>query len=308
MRGPLGVRCLSQGLFPDRELIFRLREELRRETPSRSSIVYGQVIERFREINRQDDTGQQPHFVRARLTPADGRAHLVSINDVHLGHKAALRSKMESYVQFILDTDGVYALGLGDVIENATRDSVGAGQFEESFHLDKQIEVAIDILKPLAKAGKLLGLHRGNHEARSYNRLGIDPMRIVARELDVPYLGEAAYHVWRVGNQTYTCYSVHGRSGSRTPAGKLNALLRLRDVADADLYLMAHMHDRLFYEDAPYEIDENGPTPRYRTYVLAGSLLSYFQTYAETAALPPVRQAWVMITLHAATHRIDVTL
>lgn len=133
-------------------------------------------------------------------------------------------------------------------------------------------------------------------------------MRIVARELDVPYLGEAAYHVWQVGSQTYTCYSVHGRSGARTPSGKLNALLRLRDVADADLYLMAHMHDRLVYEDAPYNIDEDGPSHRYRTFVLAGSLLSYFQTYAETAILPPVRQAWVLVALHAATHHIDVTL
>lgn len=256
------------------------------------------ILDQFHDISETAEERRGPCIVHAELDDIAGHSYVVPITDTHVGSLSFMHKKMKAYLDWIVATPGVYAVGLGDLAENATKTSVGLGMFEEEYHLEKQMEVITELLAPVAKAGKLLGLHRGNHEYRTAIATGLDPIKIVCKELDVPYLKDNAYHIWTVGDQEYRVVTAHGRSGSRTPGGKLNAIMRMRDVADADVYLMGHMHDRLYYEDAPYTFDREGAGQRLRKYCVCGSLLSYFQTYAEMSIFSPVRQAWVLLDFH----------
>ena len=116
---------------------------------------------------------------------------------------------------------------MGDLIEMGTKDSVGAGVYEQEYPGQSQYEQMISLLKPLADKNLILGLHTGNHEERVYKSTGIDVGKVIARELKVRYLGDACWSKFKVGSQSYSIYTLHGRTGSRFDGTALLALERI---------------------------------------------------------------------------------
>ncbi len=90
------------------------------------------------------------------------------------------------------------------------------------------------MLRPLADKKLILGTHNGNHEERCYQATGINVAKAFARELGVPYLGDACWSRFTVGRQIYSCYSLHGRSGARFDGTALLALERISVSFQAD--------------------------------------------------------------------------
>jgi hypothetical protein len=153
-------------------------------------------------------------------------AELVILADVHLGSPQCDIPRFERMLEYCLHKK-IYVLLLGDLIEMATRDSVGAGIYEQESIGEKQYETMINYLAPLAKAKLILGTHRGNHEMRVFKATGVDISKALARELSVPYLGDACWSVFQVGNQKYSIRSFHGVSGARFEGTCLLALERI---------------------------------------------------------------------------------
>lgn len=241
--------------------------------------------------------------------PQGDRVTLVPLHDIHLGAINSNIKKFEAYVNYVLNTPDTYTIGLGDLIENATKCSVGMGVYESDFHIDDQIDQMVEHLRPLAEAGKLLGLMPGNHEYRTMKLVKLDPMYLIAKELKVPYLGWSGYYRFVVGKQTYKALCFHGASGSGTPGGRINAIRKLRDVAhDMDMYFMGHVHSKQYDPDSVYYIDDESDTvkSKQRHYIIGGSLLSYFGSYAEMAGLSPAPQGQVRVDLYTDIHRIKV--
>lgn len=240
--------------------------------------------------------------------PSCDRISIVPLTDLHLGARKHASALLQEYLRYIMSTRDCYAIGLGDYIENATRTSIGLGMYEEDFHFPQQYERIEALLRPLARAGKLLGLHAGNHEMRTALAIGMNPVYMLARSLGVPYLGYTAFHKWVVGKTVYKVVTLHGRSAARTPAGRLNALRALRDIAVADIYLMGHLHDKQVHRDVVYTIDENTDSVRvgHRWFIVAGGLLSWPDSYADMMAFPPVQPGLVRIDLYAASKLVDV--
>lgn len=252
----------------------------------------------------QIDLRTKPILVKSFKVPSD-RISIVPITDLHYGAKNCNVKKLEAYLAYIMRTPGCYGIGLGDYMEFATRTSVGLGMYEEDIHSQEQFEFIKRVLTPLARAKKLIGLHDGNHEMRA-RKNGLNPIKILADDLGIPYLGYMAMHKWIVGDQLYRAVTVHGSSGARTSSGRLQALKRITDVVEADLYMMGHLHDQVHFHDQVYRIDPavDHSVRRIRHYVICGSLLEYFDGYAEMMSLPPTPTGLIRIDLHADRHHV----
>jgi len=252
---------------------------------------------------------EEPKLHVRVFRPSDNHVSIVPLTDLHMGARKHNYRLLCDYITYIIETPDCYAIGLGDYIECATRTSVGLGMYEEDFHFPQQYERIEEILRPLARAGKLLGLHTGNHEMRATLAVGMDPIYMLAKALEVPYLGYTAFHKWIAGNTVYRVLTLHGRSMSKTPAGRLNALRALRDVAAADIYIMGHMHDKAVHRDTLYHIntDTDSVEAICRWYIIAGGLLDWPGSYADMMALPPVQPGLVKIDLYVDRKLVDTT-
>lgn len=271
----------------------------------------------FRQVGRDKPAEMVPK--RARIIRFDGcdlpvpkgdRISLVPLCDIHYGALTCNRPKFEAYLEYILKSDDTYCFTVGDLQENATKTSIGRGVYEQEEQPEAQLEYMVEALSPLVAAKKLLGVQPGNHEERTAILTGFDPTRMLAKLLGVPYLGYQGYWLFDLGPEQYRMLSFHGKSAATTRAGRLNAVRRLNQVADADLYVMGHVHDICYEPDYLWVIDERTGevVRRTRHYVIAGSLLSYFGGYPEMAGYPPGPVGLVRVDLMKDRHEIIVTI
>lgn len=173
------------------------------------------------------------------LTPKKGKdyAEVIFLGDCHYGSPQFDKPRFLAMVEYCFK-NSLYVFLMGDLVELATRHSVGAGVYEQEFPGQTQYEQMVEWLKPLAKKELVIGLLNGNHEARAYNESGVNISKAMARELSVPYLGDACWNQFRVGPQSYSIYSLHGRTGSKFDGTALLALERLAAPFHADLVVM----------------------------------------------------------------------
>lgn len=258
------------------------------------------AMERFYAVGRMSSQTRKKPFHTFDLATTSDKATVIPLTDIHLGSKFSLKDKFQAYIDLILNTPNCYTVVLGDVMENATKTSVGLAMYEENFHIEDQMIMASQMLQPLVNAGKLIGIHTGNHEQRTSLLVQLNPMKLVAESLGVPYLDWQSYHIWTVGGQKYKIHTHHGSGGGASAAGKLNQVMKMAKVSRADLFLMGHTHDRLDYETVIFDWDEESgemiEVPQ--KYAVCGSLLGYHGSYAEQAMFPPIGQGMVKIDFY----------
>jgi len=168
-------------------------------------------------------------------------AEIVFIGDVHLGSTLCNEQKFKDMVNYCI-INKLYVFCMGDMIEAASRYSVGSGVYEQTSPQD-QIDKVINILKPLAEKNLIVGYLTGNHEDRISKAVGIDISKLITKDLKVPYLGYAGWSIFYVGDSSYTLYAHHGVSKSSTLAGKIRSLLFILDNGYADIVTMGHVHE-----------------------------------------------------------------
>lgn len=100
---------------------------------------------------------------RQTLSVKEGRDYVevVFIGDCHYGSPQFDEPRFLSMIDYCVDNN-LYVFLMGDIIEMATRDSVGAGVYEQTENGQSQFETMVDWLKPLADRNLLLGLLQGN--------------------------------------------------------------------------------------------------------------------------------------------------
>jgi len=107
------------------------------------------------------------------------------------------------------------------------------------------------------------GYGRGNHEDEVIKHCDFDPARIVAKGLNVNYLGYSAAIRLRIKCQahvyTLLLYWHHGFGASRAKGGKLNMLYSLRDkVSNADVFMTGHVHEPITFPSVRMEVPSTG--------------------------------------------------
>lgn len=242
-----------------------------------------------------------------RLTPKRGKryAEVVFLGDAHLGSPEFDEPRFQKMVDYCVKQK-IYVFLMGDLIELATRHSVGSGVYEQEFPGQTQYERMVEILRPLADKGLLIGFLRGNHEIRCYQLSGVDIAKVMAKELNVPYLGDACWNLFRVGKQVYSIYSLHGRSGARFDGTALLALERLSATFFADMVVMGHAHKCISSSVLMQRVFNGRVTEHKKHLLITGSYLKY-GGYAQTYGLPPSKLGSPKVKFHADRHDINIS-
>lgn len=252
---------------------------------------------------------RQTHLNRCELeVNKDGVVKVIPFGDIHWGGKTCNVDKVRRMVKYMLKHH-IYMVGMGDYLECATKGSVGAGWAEQVGIGQDQYEVVVDMLKPLADAGLILGLYEGNHEMRPLKDVGFKPVVMMCRELGVPYLGYTGFQHWRVGKMSYKVAGTHGYSNARYVHTKMAAAVKFFENKDVDIGLYAHTHGLSSTVLLNEGIDSRNRTRNYseKHIVLTGSYLEYSGSYAEMLGLPPVKTGSPRITLSGKRHDIHVS-
>ena len=233
--------------------------------------------------------GRPIRLNRFELPVKNGKdyAELLAFGDLHHGHPQCRVDKAKEMLDWALQHN-VAVLLMGDLLEAGLRDSVGDSVYRQKLNPQEQMEAVVDLLQPLANKGLIKGLLSGNHEERITKTTGIDVSKVMARLLNVPYLGYACWNMVIVGKQKYAVYSEHGTGGSRFKHTKLKKILDEFAWLRADLILMGHHHSLDSTRVTIQEVDfRNKQVKEKKCYgALTGSYIGWDKSYAQMHELP----------------------
>lgn len=245
-----------------------------------------------------------------RLTPNKGdRVQIMPIGDAHLGAKTCKVEMLQETIDFCLKNK-IYVIGMGDMIEFATRYSVGSGVYEQEYNPQKQVEVVIDMFKPLQKAGLLIGMITGNHEERCTKETGLDITKIMCDALKCKYLGPGGYLLLKVGKESYTIFATHGSAGGRTFQGKMNGAIKCFNYNDVEIVMYGHTHGLGYNKLEYFSINKKSKTIKSMSKyaILTGSFLDYQGSYAEQKHYQPATPGSPLVSLYGNSHKIYVSI
>ena len=235
---------------------------------------------------------------------------LIPYSDVHWGSPHCNKNLFLNNLQKSWENKNSYLLFNGDMLEAATRSSIGAGVYEQKIHTGKQLEEMIDMLKPFANENRILGITNGNHEDRIVQATGVDITAIMAKELEVPFYKHGGHFRFKVGTQNYHAYFTHGKSGSRLPYTKIKACLNMAGITRSDLYGIGHVHDLQHHAQEYQYIDNrsNSVQKADAHFVICGHYLNWKNSYAQQASMVPSKQGTPLIEMKGEKKEIKITI
>ena len=228
-------------------------------------------------------TAKEQPYIAIQLPNKDcEKIKIFPIGDIHLGAPAVDMKTLRQDIEWIKQSDNVYVILMGDLIEMAHRNSVGSGVYEQKLNPDNQVKAIISLLSPIAH--KILFSVGSNHENRVMKMIGIDIARMIADKLQTPYFKAQCFAdiLWK--GQRWTIHAQHGSSGSQTKGGRLNSASRpIAFTNFTNFYIHAHLHDKLDNEVVRIVRDPvNMRLVEMKQYVvITSSYMRYFGTYAE---------------------------
>lgn len=242
-------------------------------------------------------------------------------SDLHVGSKKCDFTEINRRVERVKNNDNVYAVCLGDFMDNATRASVG-DVYEEALSPMQQMQLCISTFEPIKH--KILCITSGNHERRTYKQDGIDLMWMFANELGLANCYDYAacllflrFGIARIRSDKsnnrqmcYTMYLTHGDGNSgRTVGGKANGLQRRGAIVNSDIVITGHTHLPLTFRDSFFEINygTSAVVKKEQVFVNASSCLDY-EEYAELYGMRPASKRSPVISLSGVRKEIIVTV
>jgi predicted phosphodiesterase len=216
------------------------------------------------------------------------------LGDLHIGNAGFELKEYKKTVKWILEED-IKTILMGDLLDcilvNDKRfnflsvDKTFIDSFDDlADYTNKCYWRLLDLLEPLQD--NLLGVIRGNHEAKLLKHGQDNQSKKLANELDIPYLQYSGVLLFKFKRSQYvrknTLWYHHGFGGGGSQEA---AIRKLKDKAKdfyTDMYIMGHTHKPIATQDAYYGIESNNRLPRlikkYRSYMVT---CSYLDTYTE---------------------------
>jgi hypothetical protein len=233
------------------------------------------------------DQKPQLKIVRHDLGIDLEKAYIIPLSDLHIGADFD-DAKFLGYREWILNTPEAFCVINGDVLDMATKSSIGG--VYETIRPREQRQLAVKFLQPLADAGKILAYLDGNHEHRASKDTDEYPGELICSMMGIPslYDPDGILTFLTVGHQrdkgekkrnriTYTMFMLHGWTGSRTIGGKANNLESLSDSVVADIYLSSHTHTQMAFPERILIPDTRTKTLKWKRqlFVSSGSFLEW---------------------------------
>ena len=225
---------------------------------------------------------------------------LVAVGDAHCGSRHYNEAGLKYVTKWIADNGAIW-FGIGDLMECATKSSIGSGVYEQVMNPQKQINYLEDLLRPIA--GQCIGMIKGNHEERAYKTTGIDPMAIICNALSVPYLEWELFGIISADRTSDSCayslYACHSYAANKNAGLALNWTEREMSYLGADIIMRAHSHDVGFDPTEGLEIDpcHFSVRKRRRYSVMTGHYLNRVNSYVAARGSRPKPMGTVALWL-----------
>jgi len=243
-------------------------------------------------------------------------ATVYPLADLHIGSPGFNEKKFKALAQYITITPNTYCVLNGDILEMATKNSIGNSY--EALRPRDQKNLAIELLGSLAEAGKILAYIDGNHELRASKEVDEFPGETICQALNIPelYSPDGVFLFLRVGqdlnaNQrnTYTTFVLHGFSGARTSGGKANQLEAMAQCVVADCYIAGHVHQKMLFnkEIIVPELRYNSLKPKTQHFISTGSFLEW-SGYAIRRGYSPASLGAPHIIFSGTKHNIKTVI
>lgn len=235
---------------------------------------------------------------------------LVPISDVHYGNRYC----NEEYFEFVMDwcwenRENVFLLTNGDLMECASDSRYGSA--DQIYNEDEQFEYMVNTFERFADKDRLLGMVRGNHENRIRKRTNFDITKQLARQLNVNYYESGVALELKIREQRqrrfqlYDMYMIHGKTSSKTLSYKVKKCADLKNVIEAELYCMGHVHELFHQKQEHFRIDRGRGVHKPIHIILTGSYLDY-GGYGQEGGYSPSAIGSPKIKLHTNQHRVSV--
>ena len=228
------------------------------------------------------------------------QANIYIIGDTHIGDKYANLKLIQETVENIKNDPIGYAIINGDVVNNATRNSV-SDVYSENLTPNQQIEVATKMLMPIKD--RILVMTEGNHEKRTYKESGLYIILQVATRLNViksytewvyllyVRLGQSVRRGKDSKNIRQICYAIYGKHGSgggKKVGGKANRLEDMQLTVDADIYIHSHTHVPMSFKTGYHRVDfQNSSVTKVEKLFVNGNAFLDFGGYGEEYGYSP---------------------
>lgn len=225
---------------------------------------------------------------------------------------------LQEYISFIKDNDNVFTILNGDLMDSAIKTSIG-DIYGASLQPMEQLRQCAKLFEPIAK--KILAVMPGNHELRIYRNDGLDLTEIMCSQLGIQdcYSDASALLFVRVGRNRspgrhgreilYTIFCVHGSGSGRTEGGKVNRLMQLGNIIDADIFIHSHTHLPAIVKTGYYRVSSTNSSVAKvdKLFVNTAALLDW-GGYGELQSYKPTSKEMPLIILSGKHHKMSAVL
>ena len=243
---------------------------------------------------------------------------ILPLSDWHIGDPLSDGAKIKQYLDYLKDTPNAFAILNGDLMDAAIKTSIG-DVYQASIQPMEQLKQCVKLFEPVK--GKLLAVTDGNHERRISRNDNISLTEIMCQQLGIGdlYCPTAALLFIRFGKWVgaghhaepvrYAIYVTHGSGGGRMEGGKVNRLLQLANIVDADVYIHSHTHMPAIVKTAYYRTSLNNSTVAKvdKLFVNTAATLDY-GGYGELASFKPASTDTPLIRLDGTRRRLSAAL
>lgn len=174
------------------------------------------------------------------------------IADWHWSDPNSNHGKILEDLEYVRTHDNCFCILNGDIMDCAISSSVG-DTYGATLSPMEELRECVNLFKPLAEKCKILCILEGNHERRHYKTNGLNLTQLMAQQLGIEnrYSPTTALIFLRFGQLgthghsrkvLYTIYCSHGNGGGRKEGGKVQRMVDLATIVDADIYCVGHTH------------------------------------------------------------------
>ena len=216
--------------------------------------------------------------------------------DEHIGDEHCDLERLKERIKYVSETPNAYCLLNGDILDNATKTSIG-DTYTQEFNPMEQLRKAVEIFSPIKD--KCLAVTHGNHENRTYKKEGINLSYLLSAQLGLTdkYSPTSALVFLRFGKsknnsgtskQLYSIFLLHGSGGGKKEGAKAIRLADLNTIIDADIFVHSHTHLPMIMKQAYHRIDRHNSTVALvdKLFVNTAANLNY-GGYGEAQAFKP---------------------
>ena len=215
---------------------------------------------------------QEIKSVKFEAVAIDRQIEVLPLSDLHFGSQEFNLQLWKDTLAYIEEKPNRYVILNGDLIDNATRNSVSDIYSAMPVSPTEQILQVAKELKPIKD--RIISVVSGNHEARSWKESGVDLTLWLCSELCIQDRYDPNMCIDFItiknlkrrtkegsklrqfdSNYLITLNHRHGNAGGKKVGQKANSLQDMMNVIDCDIYVLGHSHQPFAFKQDFYRVD-----------------------------------------------------